>query len=421
MERTKIIVPLCGSFQEILSDLQELRKSRLFAEVDVFEFRADLCPEYLETDDSAEQRKKILKEIHNLAAPAGLLFTIRTSEQGGQFSFGSAYEKLIQEAISSGQINFVDLEGLSEREGMVLRLVRDAQASGIRTILSYHDFRETPEYEAIQRLFRRLRSFGGDILKTAFMPQNASDVLRLMSAARAFREEDGASHEYISMSMGNLGRISRTAGLISGSDYTFASFRESSAPGQLSLREEVQILRIYSGWQPDIALIGYMASGKSSVAAELSRLTGKSPVEMDALIEAEAGKKISEIFKTEGEESFRARETGLLIRYSGRGRILSCGGGVPLLEKNRRILKRGGAVIYLSAEPETILSRLNRNQTDRPLLAGRVSLSEIRSMLDSRMPAYLDAADISVRTDGRTVTEIAEEIIRRLPETALFG
>ncbi len=110
-------------------------------------------------------------------------------------------------------------------------------------MISYHDFSGTPALPDILEIFRGLREQGGDVLKAAFMPRTEEDVLNVMLATRQFRTEDMDMHEYISMSMGKRGQLSRVAGGLSGSDYTFAAVEQASAPGQLEVGDAVHIMR----------------------------------------------------------------------------------------------------------------------------------------------------------------------------------
>ncbi len=162
----------------------------------------------------------------------------------------------------------------------------------------------------------------------------------------------------------------------------------------------------------NIILIGYMGSGKSTIAKELHRVTGMEVIDADAAIVEEQGRSINEIFQTDGETAFRDLETDLLRRLSERTSdyILSTGGGMPLREENRTILKNLGIVFFLKADTDTIFERI-KEDTQRPLLQGTDQRAKIARMLEERTPIYECAADHVIETDGRTVNEIAWEII----------
>ncbi len=160
----------------------------------------------------------------------------------------------------------------------------------------------------------------------------------------------------------------------------------------------------------NLYLIGFMGTGKSTVASELSILLGRRVAEMDALIVEQEGRSIARIFASEGEAAFREKESALLRKLGENGDlIVSCGGGVPLREENRAILKETGTVFLLDASAEELAKRLSAD-TERPLLAEHRDEQYIAGMLAGRMPAYLAAADHVIDTAGRPPKDIAEEI-----------
>ena len=171
----------------------------------------------------------------------------------------------------------------------------------------------------------------------------------------------------------------------------------------------------------NVVLIGYMGCGKSSVAAALSKKSGLPVLDTDEAIAAHMGMSITDIFAKYGEERFRSEETELLERlhrdaFLG---ILSLGGGTPLREENRRLMRRLGRVIWLTAEAGTIAERLKHDHS-RPLLAGAASREEktarIRAMLEQRESAYAAAAMRKFATDDLSVDGIADAIIEYLSE-----
>ena len=159
-------------------------------------------------------------------------------------------------------------------------------------------------------------------------------------------------------------------------------------------------------------LIGFMGSGKSTCGKIAAKRAGISFLDTDKEIEKQAGKSISAIFKDEGEEAFRILETETLKRLAGRkGRcIYSVGGGTPLREENRKLLKKLGKVIYLKASPEAVLERLKGNTT-RPLLQGDNPEKKVRELMAERQEIYEAAADITIDTDPYSPREIASMLI----------
>ena len=163
-----------------------------------------------------------------------------------------------------------------------------------------------------------------------------------------------------------------------------------------------------------IFLIGFMGSGKSTVAKYLSSAYQMKQIEMDEQIEKDEGRSISSIFEKEGEEYFRTLETELLKSLDPRETfVVSCGGGVAVKEENVREMKEKGRIILLSAQPETVYVRV-KNSHNRPLLEGNMNVSYIKELMDKRQKLYERAADFQVKTDGRTAKDIGEEIIKQI-------
>ena len=166
----------------------------------------------------------------------------------------------------------------------------------------------------------------------------------------------------------------------------------------------------------NIFLIGFMGAGKSTISDYLKNALAMDVVEMDQCIVERQGMSISDIFETYGEEYFRELETNLLIEMQSRSNVVvSCGGGVPMRERNVVEMKKNGRVVLLTAKPETILERVKDNH-DRPLLENNKNVSFIADLLEKRRAKYEAAADIVVETDGKSELEICEEMIHRLRE-----
>jgi shikimate kinase len=159
-------------------------------------------------------------------------------------------------------------------------------------------------------------------------------------------------------------------------------------------------------------LVGAPGSGKSTTGAALAERLGVPFRDLDTDIEAMAGKPIPEIFIDDGEERFRALEgealTAALASFDG---VLALGGGAILAEQNRAELA-GHTVIYLSVELSDAVRRVGLG-LGRPLLTLNPRAT-LKYLLEQRRPLYEKAATITVVTDGRTVEEVAEEILTAL-------
>ncbi len=167
----------------------------------------------------------------------------------------------------------------------------------------------------------------------------------------------------------------------------------------------------------NIFLVGFMASGKTSVGAALSGMTGWELVDADDELVRRAGKSIAQIFEECGEARFREMERSVIRDLClGRQRIIAAGGGAFVDDSNRSTMLNNGLVVCLSAKPETILQRVVEQDGDatvRPLLAGPDPLQRINDLLAQRATAYAQAHH-TIETDNLTPEQVAERIMELL-------
>jgi len=168
----------------------------------------------------------------------------------------------------------------------------------------------------------------------------------------------------------------------------------------------------------NLTLIGYRATGKTTLAQLLAERLGWDWIDADVEIERRAGKTITRIFAEDGEPAFRDLEAEVIADLCGRERlVLAAGGGAPLREESRRAMRSAGKVIWLTAEPETIHLRMTGDPTNpdrRPNLTDRGPLDEILQLLKRREPIYRESADLQVDTEGKTPEQLTAEILDRL-------
>lgn len=167
----------------------------------------------------------------------------------------------------------------------------------------------------------------------------------------------------------------------------------------------------------NLVLIGFMGAGKTTIGEEFARQKKIPLVDTDRMIEERAGMTISRIFETKGEDAFRKTETAVLeaLLSDDERKVISVGGGLPMREENRRLLKQLGTVVYLEVSPETVLKRLE-GDTTRPLLQGEDVARRVEELMAMRGPVYREAAELIVTVDGRHVHEIVAELEERMGE-----
>jgi shikimate kinase len=159
-----------------------------------------------------------------------------------------------------------------------------------------------------------------------------------------------------------------------------------------------------------IVLIGAPGSGKSTVGSSLAHHLKLPFVDTDALIEAQQGRKISNIFVDDGEGFFRAIEYEALLEVLQRPDcVVSLGGGAPISEKAQLLLRKSESVIFfLDVSLATAAPRVGFNR-DRPLLLGNPR-AQWQTLSDQRRPIYEDLADHVIKVDGMSVEEIVHQV-----------
>lgn len=164
---------------------------------------------------------------------------------------------------------------------------------------------------------------------------------------------------------------------------------------------------------PNIVLTGFMATGKTSVGKEVSRLTGMGFADADSILEERFGLTVEEIFKIHGEEKFRAEERKLAIELSlMRNSVIATGGGMVTDPDSRRALEGSGELFCLRATVDTILKRAGKSSL-RPLLVADDRVRRIEKLLESREGVYRNIKN-QIDTDDLSATEVAVLILKSL-------
>jgi len=165
--------------------------------------------------------------------------------------------------------------------------------------------------------------------------------------------------------------------------------------------------------QKNIILIGFMGCGKTTCGEWIAKNKQYDFIDTDAYIVDKEKRSIQEIFEQEGEPYFRELETLVLkelLESAGTvQRVFSVGGGLPVTEANRPLLKQLGQVVYLRTSIDELERRLKKDTT-RPLLKGGSVREKIEALMTKRKEIYEQTADIIIDTDGKEIVQIYEEI-----------
>lgn len=232
----KICVPIVGKTRnEILAAAESFESVKK----DVVEWRAD----WFDGVFDFAQVEAVLKELRRVLGNTPILFTFRTSNEGGEKAIEpAAYAELNKRAAATGLIDLVDVEAFTGDE-VVRDIIESAHESGVVVVASNHDFEKTPEKDEIVRRLKKMQELDADIPKIAVMPQSRKDVLTLLSATEEMVSEY-ADRPIITMSMSATGLISRLCGECFGSALTFGAVGKASAPGQMNASDLSEILNL---------------------------------------------------------------------------------------------------------------------------------------------------------------------------------
>ncbi|MBR2674665.1 MAG: type I 3-dehydroquinate dehydratase [Mogibacterium sp.] len=226
----KICVPIFEETKEAV-----IKEARSITELpaDMVEWRADRFENALDLNAVRD----MLTELREVLGDLPLLMTFRTSKEGGEKSIEPEdYANINIMAAETGLVDAIDVEVFAAGDEIADRIIEAAHSAGVKVISSSHDFAYTPSKEEIISRLCKMQDMGADVLKIAVMPKDKKDVLTLMSATEEMAREY-ADRPIITMSMGNIGVVSRIAGGIFGSTLTFGAAAKTSAPGQIGVEE----------------------------------------------------------------------------------------------------------------------------------------------------------------------------------------
>ena len=211
----KLVVSVMPKSLEEAQGIDAMR----YVDADIIEWRADFLPK--------EAILQVAPAIFEKFAGRELLFTLRTRAEGGEIDLDSAeYVQIIKDVAQLYQPEYIDFEYFSHKD------VFEEMLDFPNLVLSYHNFQETPEN--MMEILSELTSLTPKVVKVSVMAHTEQDVLDLMNFTRGFKTLN-PEQEYVTISMGKVGKVSRITSDVTGSSWSFASLDEASAPGQISL------------------------------------------------------------------------------------------------------------------------------------------------------------------------------------------
>lgn len=238
----KTIVPITAKTKEqALAQAQVIANT---ADADLAEFRIDLL-------SFASDTKQVIALGHELKKILGnkpLIATIRTKNEGGQLEISDAdYGKTYQAYLKNPFMDWLDVEMFRDQK-VVSEIVQKAHQKKVLIVMSNHDFQKTPSQDEIEKRLLKQDQMGADILKIAVMPKSKQDVFTLMNATLKVSQQ--TTKPLLTMSMGQLGTISRVATANMGGSYSFGMIGQASAPGQIDVSKLKQILKTVQPTNP---------------------------------------------------------------------------------------------------------------------------------------------------------------------------
>lgn len=235
-ETPKVCVPIVGSTEQ---DILEQATTIQALPVEIVEWRAD----WFEKINDVFEVKRIVLKLREILGDKVILFTYRTIDEGGNGTLEPAeYKKLYMQVSEIEDIDMIDLE-LFHGEEIIYDIIEKAKNYNKKIVISNHDFEKTPSNEELIQRVDKMQEMKADIAKIAVMPNTKRDVLRLMDTTQEIHNR-GVNCPIVSISMGELGVLSRISAEFYGSAITFGSVGKKSAPGQLDAEELIHMLRM---------------------------------------------------------------------------------------------------------------------------------------------------------------------------------
>ncbi len=233
--KPKVCVPVVETTHDAIINSLKQTQDKQF---DLVELRID----YFENLSDESSVKALFADIKNLNINKPIILTCRSMREGGQSSLeNKEYYHLYEQGIESKAFDIYDVE-VEVGTNYAIEFKNLIHQAGCFMLMSYHDFKRTPEIDTLIQRFDVMESYEADIYKIAVMPEDQKDVLSLMNFTNVAREK--YNKPIVTMSMSPLGLVTRLSGEQFGSSITFASDGKASAPGQINYQDMVTILDV---------------------------------------------------------------------------------------------------------------------------------------------------------------------------------
>lgn len=231
MNTTKIVVTFTGhNDDEINAEIRAAKEN--INDFDIVEIRGDVF-DALNREDHAKNVRFIIDVFKPLNKE--IIYTYRTAKEGGSGSKTTVeYEALLNAICTLMDIDYIDIE-VNSGDKIIASVTKTAAEHNVKRLLSHHDFKQTPDTDGILSVFKKMDDIGGELYKAAFFPQSSEDVDHVTSAVEQAKVLYG--HKVIGISMGELGKETRTALGEKSSALTYGFIMRDAAPGQIHVSE----------------------------------------------------------------------------------------------------------------------------------------------------------------------------------------
>lgn len=231
----KICIPVVSdNHQDIITDLIRLKS----LDIDLIELRIDYFNELLDH----QKLNELFNAIASITFEQGIILTYRSEAEGGKGTLSNKeYAELYELALESGAFDIYDVE-LSSGTNTIINLSNLIHQYDKKMLMSSHDFTRTPSIDTMLGKIKQMDSLEADIIKIAVMPEDYKDVLSLLETT--LKANELYDRPIVTISMSNLGIVTRLMGEQFGSAITFGKDNNSSAPGQIGINDLNAVLKV---------------------------------------------------------------------------------------------------------------------------------------------------------------------------------